>query len=51
MPEICIPMGYGSGPYAVMAYGGGYNFCNTDAEDQELDTPTSNVRDLCIVRC
>lgn len=45
---VCAPLGYGGGPYGVMAYGG-FEMCDVDAE-----TPVpirSNVRDLCIIRC
>lgn len=51
MEEICIPTGYGSGPYAAMAYAG-YEICNTDAENAfQGEEPKSNVRNICIVRC
>lgn len=50
MIDICIPLGYGSGPYGLMAYAG-YQLCSEEAEDQIVVTPTSNLRDLCIQRC
>lgn len=50
MPNICIPLGYGSGPYGLMAYAG-YQLCSEEAENEIVVEPTSNLRDLCIRRC
>lgn len=50
MLEICVPIGYGSGPYGFMAYAG-YEICNTEAANQILPEPRSNVQNICIVRC
>lgn len=51
MDDICIPMGYAGGPYAAMAYAGGIEFCDEDAENEVIIEPNSNVRDLCQIRC
>ena len=48
--EFCVAVGWGSGPYAVMAYGGS-EICDLEIEDEVIVEPRSNIRELCIVRC